>query len=70
MEDCEKFSEKFCYSKLLQPPKHGIYDWCRLHAHKKRFITNLGTYPGLYIQSDTLLLANLFENFRNMCLEI
>ena len=26
MEDWEKFSEKFCYSKLLQPPKHGIYD--------------------------------------------
>ena len=24
----------------------------------------------MYVQSDTLLLADLFENFRNMCLEI
>ena len=33
-------------------------------------IKNLGEYHDLYIQSDTLLLANVFENFRNMCLEI
>ena len=31
---------------------------------------NLGKYHDLYVQSDTLLLADLFENFRNMCLEI
>ena len=24
----------------------------------------------MYVQSDTLLLADVFENFRNMCLEI
>ena len=24
----------------------------------------------MYVQSNTLLLANVFENFRNMCLEI
>ena len=30
----------------------------------------MGGYHDLYIQSDTLMLADVFENFRNMCLEI
>ena len=29
----------------------------------------LGKYYDLYAQSDTLLLAAVFENFRNTCLE-
>ena len=33
-------------------------------------ITNLGEYRDLYVQSNTLLLAYVFENFQNMCLEI
>ena len=28
------------------------------------------SYHDLYVQSNTLLLADVFENFRNMCLEI
>ena len=31
---------------------------------------NLGEYYGLYVQSDTLLLPNVFENLQNMCIEI
>ena len=31
---------------------------------------HLGEYYDFFVQSDTLLLAYLFENFRNMCLEI
>ena len=31
-------------------------------------INNLGEYHDLYVQSDTLLLADVYENFRNMCL--
>ena len=33
-------------------------------------IENLGEYHDLYVQSDTLLLADAFENFRNKCIEI
>ena len=30
----------------------------------------LGEYHELYVQSDTLLLADVFNKFRNMCFEI
>ena len=30
----------------------------------------LGEYHDLYVQSNTLLLADVFENFQSMCLEI
>ena len=33
-------------------------------------LNNLGHYHDLYVQSDTLLLADVFENFRNNCIEI
>ena len=32
-------------------------------------LENLGNYHDLYVQSDTLLLADVFNNFRNMCLK-
>ena len=45
------------------------------YAHKKRLsevfaIKNLGQCQDLFLQDDTLLLADVFENFRNMCLRI
>ena len=33
-------------------------------------ISNLGEYHDLYIESDTSLLAEVFENFRDKCIEI
>ena len=33
-------------------------------------IKNLGEYHDLCVQSNTLFLAGVFENFRNMCLQI
>ena len=45
------------------------------YAHSKGVckdfeIKNLGEYHDLYVQSDTLLLADVFEKFRNMCINI
>ena len=45
------------------------------YMHAKRVCNdfetkNLGECHDLYVQSDILLLANLFNNFWNMCLEI
>ena len=36
----------------------------------KEFCIYIGEYHNLYVQSDTLLVADVFENFRNKCLEI
>ena len=45
------------------------------HRHAKRVFkesnnNNLCDYHDLYVKSDTLLLADVFENFRNKCIEI
>ena len=60
--------EKFC-SKLNDC---GISDEDYEHAQKvwKEFgIENMGDYHDLYLKSDVLLLANVFEEFRNVCTE-
>ena len=33
-------------------------------------MNNLGDYHDLYVRNDTLLLADVFEIFRNKCIEI
>ena len=45
------------------------------YAHKKRVckdfeIKKLGEYHDLCVQSDTLLLVDVFENFGNKCIDI
>ena len=45
------------------------------HRHAKRVFKNLsnkslGDYHDLYVQSNILLLADVFENFRNMCIKV
>ena len=70
--------EKF--DKTALPPKKGFYSNLNLenisdegYTHAQKIwdvfeIKNLGEYHDLYVQSDTLLLSDIFENFRNMCL--
>ena len=45
------------------------------YRHAKRVFKyfnnkDIGDFHDLYVQSDTLLLAHVFENFRNKCIEI
>ena len=50
-----------------------ISDKDYLHAQKvwKEFeIKNLGEYHDLYVQADTLLLADVHEKFRGQCIQI
>ena len=70
MDDWEKFDQtSLPDKKILQSITNVDYR----HAKKvfKDFNKkNIGDYHDLYVQSDTLLLANVFENFRSICLEI
>ena len=71
----ERFSEislprkEDFYSNLNM---EGISDIDYRHANNvfKVFkLENLGDYHDLYVQSDTLLLSDVFNNFRDMCLK-
>ena len=77
MDSWERFNEESLpdkesfYSNLNL---ESITDEDYVHAQKvcETFeIKNLGEYHhDLYLQSDTFLLADLFENFRDKCIEI
>ena len=76
MDSWERFDENTI------PPKKAFYSELNLenitdkdyeHVNKawEAFeIKNLGKYHDLYVQCDTFLLADVFENFRNKCIEI
>ena len=36
----------------------------------EEYCTDMGDYYDLYIQTDTLLLADVFQKFRDTCIEI
>ena len=75
MDDWDKFRE------TVLPPKEAFY--CKLtmavvneedykHAHRvwaEFGINNLGEYHDLYLHMDVILLANVFEAFRKVCLD-
>ena len=76
MDNWERFNE------TLLPSKESFYSNLNMeniddidyrHGNNvfKRFkLKNLGEYHDLYVQSDTLLLADVFEHFRDKCLEV
>ena len=76
MDSWERFNE------TLLPDKETFYtnlnmediiDVNYVHAKivfKTLINKNLGDYHDLFVQSDTLLLADIFENFRNMCIKV
>ena len=41
-----------------------------IESLKNLNLKNLGEYHDLYVQSDTLLVADVFENFRNMSMKV
>ena len=62
--------KKDFYSELYL---EDITDEDYTHAQKvfkELKLKNLGNYHDLYVQSDTFLLADVFQNFRNKCTEI
>ena len=74
MDSFEKFNEKL-------PPKEDFYsimnnehitnkDYIHAQTVWKTFkLKTMGEYHDLYLKSDILLLADVFENFRKTCLE-
>ena len=76
MNGWERFNEtslppkKYFYTELNL---EDISDKDYLHAQKVWDvfeIRNLGEYHNLYVQIDTSLLADVFEKFRDTCIEI
>ena len=76
MDSCEKFDETSLPNKesfYSNFNMENISDIDYRHANnvfKKFKLKNLGEYHDLYVNSDTLLLADVFENFRNMCMKV
>ena len=75
MDSQERFDETLPDKKTFYSELHlkDITDEDYTHAQKvfkELGLKNLGDYHDLYVQSDTLLLADVFENFRNKCIEI
>ena len=76
MDSWERFNE------TSLPDKKAFYSELNLeditdedYAHNQKMfeelsLKNLGDYHDLYVQCDTLMLADVFENFRDKCIKI
>ena len=76
MDNWERFNEtslpnkKSFYSTLNMENINNIDYRHGNNVFKKFKLKNLGEYHDLYVQNDTLLLPDVFENFRNMCIKV
>ena len=76
MDNWERFDEtslpdkESFYSSLNMENIEDIDYGHGNNLFKKFKLKNLGEYHDLYVQSDTLLLTDVFENFRNMCIKV
>ena len=76
MDNCKRFNEtslpskESFYSNLNMENIEDIDYRHNNNVFNKFKLKNLGEYHDLYVQSDTLLLADVFENFRNTCLKV
>ena len=75
MDEWNKFNQKvlpskesFCSNLTLENITKTDYAHTN-NVIKKFNINNLGEYHDLYVRSDTLLLADIIENFRQSCLK-
>ena len=75
MDEWNKFNEKvlpskesFCSNLTLENITKTDYAHTN-NVFKKININNLGEYHDLYVRTDTLLLADIIENFRQSCLK-
>ena len=60
----EAFHSKLSMSKVKEEDyEHALKVW------KKFGLKNLGEYHDLYLKTDVILLANVFEEFRRVCLK-
>ena len=76
IDSCKRFNE------ISLPDKEDFYSSLNMeditnvdYRHSKRVFKksnnkNLGDYHDLYVKNDTLSLADVFENFRDKCVEI
>ena len=75
IDEWDKFNEKVLpekesFSSNLTLENISETDYAHANNVFKKFnINNLGEYHDLYVRSGTLLLADIFENFRQSCLE-
>ena len=78
---CEYIDDREGFNETTLPEKEEFYSNLNMkditdsdYMHAKRVckhfeIKNLGEYRDLYLKSDTLLLPDVFKNFKKMCLK-